>query len=107
MPFNSNCKMAVVRVITDLEVDDETAVPFKTMRYPIENAAKHQELLAQRISWFRKELEFPEPKANEWATAEFTALYGTHDDLVDRSDPGLTIKESLSSLKVIFYMYNT
>ena len=104
MPFNNNCKMAVVRVISDLEVDDESSTPFKTMRYPIENAGKHQELLAQRTAWFRKELQFDESKASQWATQEFTAFYGTQDELVDSSDPGLTIKGPVFIFSFINYV---
>ena len=47
------------------------------------------------IVWPIPSDQFEAEKASEWATAEFTAFYGTQDDLVDRSDPGQTVKDRL------------
>ena len=92
-PFRSDTKMDVVRIINDLEVDDESRTPFLEMRYPFEDGERHKKLLAQRICWLMSKLGFDKPKATEWAEQEFTAMYSTHEDLLNPEDPYDTIRK--------------
>ena len=96
MPFRGDCKMAIRRIVEDLEVDDEQSQPFKRMRYPIEDGQKHKKLMDFRQKWFVDRLNFDEEKASEWTNIEFTAFSGTHKDLVDLHDPGHTITKLVS-----------
>ena len=90
-PFRADVRLNVARIVTDCEVDDESKQPFKDMRYPLENGVLHQELLAQRNAWFQKELGFDQTEAAEWTNKEFTAFFGTLDELVKKSDPARLI----------------
>ena len=74
-PLRADRKMDVIRIINDLEVDDESKTPFLEMRYPFEDGERHKKLLAQRICWFMTKLGFDKPRATEWAEKEFTAMY--------------------------------
>ena len=90
-PLRSDTKMEIVRIINDLEVDDESKSPFLEMRYPIEDGKKHKMLLAQRTTWLMSTLGFDKLKATEWAANEFTAFYSTQDDLLNPEDPFNTV----------------
>ena len=92
-PLRGPTKMDIVRIVNDIEVDDETKVPFKKMRYPIEDGQQHQNLIAKREAWFRKTFNFEPEQAAEWTQAEFTAFFGTQPDLVEQADPGDTIRK--------------
>ena len=98
-PVRGATKLDIIRIINDIEVDDESAKPFKQMRYPIEDGQKHQNLIATRTAWFQKTLDFDAEKAAKWTEEEFTALFGTEQQLMDPSDPGDTIAK-LSDLNL-------
>ena len=86
-PLRSDVKMDVIRVINDIEVEDESKTPFLNMRYPYEDGELHQNLQAERIAWYMARFGFEEQKALEWTEAEFTALFSTSDALVNTNDP--------------------
>ena len=86
-PFRADAKLNVGRIVTDLEVDDSSAVPFLSMRYPVEDGTLQQKLIAQREAWYQEKLDFSSELAAEWTTDEFTAFFGTQEKLVNRSDP--------------------
>ena len=80
-------------IISDLEVEDEKRVPFRLMRYPIEDGKTHSELFARRSNWFVTACQFDRKVANEWTTTEFNAFYGTQSSMVNMDDPGNTIEK--------------
>ena len=90
----------MARIITDLEVDDERAVPFRKMRYPIDDGKKHNALKQERSNWFISTFEntdgsFTREEAENWTKAEFEAFFTTQDHLVNKRDPGDTISKLL------------
>ena len=86
-PLRADTKMDVVRVINDIEVEDESKTPFLEMRYPYEDGTLHKQYQAQRISWFMARFGFPKPIATEWTEDEFTVLFSTQDKMVNVEDP--------------------
>ena len=86
-PLRADTKMDVIRIINDIEVDDESKTPFLEMRYPFENGTLHKEFQAKRTSWFMAVFGFDKPIAMEWTEDEFTALFSTQDQLVNIEDP--------------------
>ena len=86
-PFRADTKMDVVRIINDIEVDDESKTPFLDMRYPLEDGNLHQEYQAKRVTWFMSMFGLEKPIAAKLAEDEFTALFSTKNEMVDIADP--------------------
>ena len=95
-PLRSDNKIRLLSIVSDLEVEDEKRVPFRLMRYPIEDGKKHSELFAKRSNWFVTECQFDRKTANEWTTVEFNAFYGTQPEMVKKEDPGNTVEKFLN-----------
>ena len=86
-PLRSDVKMDVIRVINDIEVEDESKTPFLNMRYPYEDGDLHQKLQAERVAWYMARFGFEKQKAIEWTESEFTALFSTTTSMVNVNDP--------------------
>ena len=87
-PARGDVKLAVARIVNDLEVVDERRTPFKLMRYPLIVGDKRKKLLDTRISWLQEVIGMSYVDADQWAHFEFKAFFSTEDDLIDQEDPG-------------------
>ena len=92
-PMRASTKLDIVRIVSDLEVDDERQQPFKSMRYPLEPGKKYRQLLAERTAWIMAQANLPEDQATSLAKDEFTAFYSTQGDLVNLDDPGQIVRK--------------
>ena len=87
-PLRSDARLAVARVVTDLEVDDESTTNFKVMRYPVIKGDAKAKLFRQRVAWYQQELNFSPERADNWVTAEFRAVLSSEDEWTNQEDPG-------------------
>ena len=71
-----------------MEVDDAKAIPFKRMRYPVENGELLQQRLKERRDQIMDFLQCPYDTAEEVTDLEFAHLMATTKDLVSEDDPG-------------------
>ena len=68
------------------------------MRYPVEDAKKHNALKLERANWFISSFEntdakFDRQEAEDWTKREFEAFFTTQDHLINKHDPGSTISK--------------
>ena len=87
-PLRSDARLAVARVVSDLEVDDEVKKNFKVMRYPVIKGDAKVRLFKQRVAWYQQEFNFSLQKADNWTSAEFKAVLSSEDEWTDQNDPG-------------------
>ena len=103
MPLRGDTKLAVARIVTDLEVENERDCQIKLMRYPLIKGNKYSQLLDIRTNWFIKNFNFKHAEAEAWASNEFKAFFSTEDIWMSLPDPGHIFerlpKEAFSSLE--------
>lgn len=71
-----------------MEVDDSNKVPFKRMRYPVENGEMYQQKIHERREQIKNFLQCSYDMAEEIAELEFAHLMATAKELVSEDDPG-------------------
>lgn len=69
-------------------MDNSKAVPFKRMRYPVENGELFQNRLRERREQIMDFLDCPYDTAEEISDLEFAHLMATTKELVSEDDPG-------------------
>lgn len=74
--------------IQDLEVNDSVRVPFKRMRYPVENGEVFQQRVRMRRNQIMEHLQCSYDLAEEVTDLEFAHLMATTKEMVSDDDPG-------------------
>ena len=69
-------------------MDDSNRVPFKRMRYPVENGELYQQRLQERREQILDHLQCTTDMADEIAELEFAHLMATSKEMVSEDDPG-------------------
>ena len=71
-----------------MEVDDAERVPFKRMRYPVENGEVFQQRIRERREQILDHLQCSYDLAEQITQLEFAHLMATSKELVSQDDPG-------------------
>ena len=74
--------------VKGLEVEDSNAVPFKRMRYPVENGEVFQQRVRMRREQIMGHLQCSYDVAEEITDLEFAHLMATTKEMVSEDDPG-------------------
>ena len=69
-------------------MDDSNRVPFKRMRYPVENGEVFQQRVRMRRNQIMEHLQCPYDLAEEVTELEFAHLMATTKEMVSEDDPG-------------------